>query len=73
MWRTISIGSVLAGTNSYFDVSVGRVSEGLVFVEPKSEFLDETLAADFMHGYWAPQLVLVGLIAARPKLLLIVW
>ena len=46
-----------------------------VFVKPKSEFLGETLfwGVGFMHGYWAHQLVLVGLIAARPKLLLIVW
>lgn len=42
-----------------------------VFVKPKSEFLGETLWG--MHGYWAHRLVLVGLIAARPKLLLIVW
>ncbi len=44
-----------------------------VFVKPKSAFLSETLGVGFRHGYWAHQLVLVGLIAARPKLLLIVW
>ena len=45
-----------------------------VFVKPKSEFLGETLflggGVGFMDGY---QRVLVGLSAARPKLLLIVW
>ena len=43
-----------------------------VFVKPKSEFLGETLLGG-MHDYWAHQLVLVDLIAARLKLLLIVW
>ena len=49
------------------------VGGAYVFVKPKSEFLGETLLGGGMHDYCAHQLVLVDLIAARLKLLLIVW
>ena len=55
-----------------FGGAVLCVGGAYVFVKPKSEFLGETLLGG-MHDYWDHQLVLVDLIAARLKLLLIVW